>query len=119
MWAGLGEIVQPVLGQVDDDALARTGRENVAPGQGQLFARARQPYVDSGIGTDDLVVAEAETMGDVGERVLVDRDDIGVSTDDRRAIRRQRVETRCSGAGRRRRDSARNKTPQEGPHVPR
>ena len=63
-------VVEAVFGQVDDNPDAWTRGQN-APHRAvrSVCPRPEQPDVDARIGANDLVVAEAVTVRDVGQRV--------------------------------------------------
>ena len=44
---GLRIVVEPMLGQIDDDALVRARRQNVPARNHELLAGARQPGIDA------------------------------------------------------------------------
>ena len=63
-----------MLGEADDQSLARLFRQDVARGNEHPRARARQPRIDAGIGGDDLLVTDAVGAAEIEQRVLVLRD---------------------------------------------
>ncbi|MNO85563.1 hypothetical protein D3C76_769360 [compost metagenome] len=65
------EVVQAVLGQVDDNAFTRARRQDVAGRQDDLGAGTWQPWVHARVGGDHFQVAEVVGSADIGERVLV------------------------------------------------
>ena len=64
-------VVHTVLGQVDDDAFTRTRRQDIAGRQDDFGACARQPRVDTRVGSDHFQVAEVVGSADVGKGVFV------------------------------------------------
>ena len=67
------EVIEAVLGQVDDDARARRLRQDALLRQVDRHARARQPGIDTRIRLDDFLVAQAVGTGDVEQGVLMAR----------------------------------------------
>src|SRR5262249_46285108 len=98
--ARLRVVVEPVLGQIHHDALARPRWKNAPSRECQALARSRDPDVDAGIRTADLVVAEAVALCELGERVLVDRRHALVDPDQCRPILGQlEAAGQCGAAG--------------------
>ena len=64
-----------MLGQIDDDAFARARRQQPLPGNDDGRALARQPGVDTGIGAQDFLVAQAVAPREVRQRVFAERRD--------------------------------------------
>ncbi len=67
----LGVVVHAVFGDVDDDAFARSGRQDEARRQDDLGTGAGQPGVDAWIGRHHLGVAQVVLLAEVGEGVFV------------------------------------------------
>ncbi len=67
----LGEVIEAVLGQVDDHALARPGGQHVARGQQHRRAVAGNPDVHARVRPLQLLVAHAVVARHVEQRVLV------------------------------------------------
>ena len=78
-------IVKPVLGQVDDDSLMGTGRQNVAPGNDEFYPGARQPGIHARVHSNQLLRSQAEFPGQIVKGVFVHRVDRLVLADDGRA----------------------------------
>ena len=109
--AGLGVVVQPVLGQVHDQARTRARRQDAPPGQHQPGARPRQPHIDAGVRANDFVIAETVAVRDIRQRVFVHRLHALVAPHHRRAVRRQGVDT---GPARGRQQANPRERPQKG-----
>ncbi len=90
-------VVEPVLRQVDDDAVSRAGRQNALPGQQDVLAFAGNPHIGARVGADDLLIPKAVAPSDVEQRVLVCGLDVLVSAYDRAAVLRQLVHGRPRG----------------------
>src|ERR1700730_13941417 len=52
-----GIVIEPVLGEIDDDSLSRSGRQNMSAGNGEILARARQPGIDARIDSNQFLGA--------------------------------------------------------------
>ncbi len=61
-----------MLREIDDDSLARSGRENVRIGYDQRFAGTGYPRIHAGIDANHLFGSQAEPAGKIVQRVLVD-----------------------------------------------
>ena len=85
----LREVEEPMLRQVDHDALVLDGRHDEAAGNGELGALPRQPHVDLGVRLLDLPVADAVLAGEVEQRIGGLRLDLLILSDERAAVRRQ------------------------------
>jgi hypothetical protein len=72
---GLRKIIQPMLGQIDDDAFARTRRQNVTSRHDQLLAGARQPGIDPRVHPNDFFRTQTVFRREIVQRVLIHRDD--------------------------------------------
>jgi hypothetical protein len=67
------KVVEPELGQIDDDAAAGAGRQQALGRQGDHGTLAGQPGIDPAIGRHELDIADIEAHGDVDQRVVVAR----------------------------------------------
>ena len=65
------EVVQPQLGDVDDDAALRRTRQHVEARDRDLGAFARQPLVDAGVRLPQLLVADVVGASERYEGVFV------------------------------------------------
>ena len=65
-----------MFGKADDDAFARLIRNDVAGRNEDLNALARQPWINAGIGGDDLFVTDAITPTDIKQRVFMPSDGV-------------------------------------------
>ena len=68
----LGVVVEPVLRQIDHDALARPGRQDMPARNDDLLVGPGQPRIDARIDANDLLGAEAVFARQIVERVLID-----------------------------------------------
>jgi len=62
---GLGVVIEPVLREIDDDSLSRSGRQNMPAGHDELPARARQPGVDARIDSNQFLGSQAVLSGEI------------------------------------------------------
>ena len=76
--SGLGIVVQTHFRDVEDDAIARRIRQDVAGWQHDRRTGAGHPAIHARIGMDDFVIAEAVAAGDIEQGVFL----IGVDNPD-------------------------------------
>ncbi len=64
-----------MLRKVDDDSLARPGRQDMTARNHQHLAAAGQPRVDAGINPNQFFGAQAVRPREIVERILINRHD--------------------------------------------
>ena len=79
--ARLRKVINPMFGNVDDDAVARAGRQNVPTGYHDVRALSGQPRIHLRIGTRDLLVTQTIAARNLHQRVRIMRLDVQVLAD--------------------------------------
>ena len=99
-------VIQPVLGKIDDDSLARPRRQNMTVRNHEGFVGAGQPGVDAGIDPDQFLGTQTELAREIIEGVLVHRHDGFVFAHHGIVTVRERVQRRPRGLAARERQKA-------------
>jgi hypothetical protein len=110
------KVVQPHGRDIDDDAFARCVRQHESRRHHDVVAGTGDPWIDAGIGPDDLLVTDVEAPGDIRQRVFLrgDRDlhiadDVILGIGQRELVRGDRRCEHRSGRRDRRRDRNRRR----------
>lgn len=93
----LWKIVHAVFGNIEYQSCPRAGRQYESIRQYDFRALARYPDIHVGIGMYDVLVAQAMSLGDINQGVIVARNHRGYFADDIMSFRRQIIN--CSLRG--------------------